>query len=420
MLGGATGTVVNTGTITGGSGVVIGGATLATVTTSGTIAGTAGTAVALGGPHPGGGGSSIPGRRSSSSMAAAAAAFSKSRPRGRERARRSERGGGVFGAASTTAYVSLGSVVNFSALQIDPSATFDGSGALSFATLINQGQINIASSDSLDIGTIASAATTGVIDLHTGGTVTFAGAVANQTLQFNPAGGIAAIDQPGKFLGTIAGFTAAGDAIDLTGLAFAGTTSVGFNSATNILTVTEGGTSATIQLDSEDYTGISWVAQTDASTGTEITVACYCRGTLILTADGEVPVEELAIGDEVVTILGRAVRPIKWIGRRSYGGFASRAEADPAGLRHRRGALADGVPRRDLWVSPNHALYLEGVLIEARDLVNGASVFQAEADRAGGVFPHRTRRATTSSSRKGRRPRAFIDDDSRFLFPQRP
>ena len=48
-------------------------------------------------------------------------------------------------------------------------------------------------------------------------------------------------------------------------------------------------------------------------------IACFCRGTLIETKRGEKNVEKLKIGDEVVTTSG-ALRPIKWIGRRSYGG----------------------------------------------------------------------------------------------------
>jgi hypothetical protein len=49
-------------------------------------------------------------------------------------------------------------------------------------------------------------------------------------------------------------------------------------------------------------------------------VACYCRGTLIETARGrQQKVEALKIGDKIRTAAG-ALRPIKWIWRRSYGG----------------------------------------------------------------------------------------------------
>jgi hypothetical protein len=39
-------------------------------------------------------------------------------------------------------------------------------------------------------------------------------------------------------------------------------------------------------------------------------------------------------------------------------------------------ALADGIPNRDLHVSPEHCLYLGGSLIPARLLQNGATVVQ--------------------------------------------
>ena len=106
-------------------------------------------------------------------------------------------------------------------------------------------------------------------------------------------------------------------------------------------------------------------------------VACYARGTLILTETGEVPVEDLKIGDTVVTFSG-APRPIRWIGTRAYDGRFVAGNREVLPIRVAAGALSEGVPARDLFVSPAHSLYFDDVLVPAEHLVNGVTIEQAQ------------------------------------------
>ena len=95
---------------------------------------------------------------------------------------------------------------------------------------------------------------------------------------------------------------------------------------------------------------------------------------------GEVAVEALAEGDLVATLGG--MRPVTWIGRRRVDIAAHRDPEAVQPIRLRRDAVAPGVPSRDLLVSPDHAIHLDGVLIPARLLVNGASIVQETGLRA--------------------------------------
>jgi len=103
---------------------------------------------------------------------------------------------------------------------------------------------------------------------------------------------------------------------------------------------------------------------------------CFAAGTRILTASGAlVPVEDLREGDAVETYNGEAARII-WIGRRA---IAPRRHPRPESVQPilvTAGALGNGLPWRDLVVSPDHALFLEGFLIPAKVLTNGFSVRQ--------------------------------------------
>lgn len=108
----------------------------------------------------------------------------------------------------------------------------------------------------------------------------------------------------------------------------------------------------------------------DDQTGDE--VACFLPGTLILTDKGEVQVQELRVGDSIVT-LGGQCRRLCWIGHgRTLAKRGRRSAATPVIVR--KGAFADNVPHRDLRVTKGHSFYIDNVLIPAEHLVNHRSI----------------------------------------------
>jgi hypothetical protein len=83
----------------------------------------------------------------------------------------------------------------------------------------------------------------------------------------------------------------------------------------------------------------------------------------------------LAIGDAVVTVHG-AVRPVVWIGRRWIDCRRHAAPRRGRPVRVRAHAFGAAVPGRDLLLSPDHAVFVEDVLVPVRCLIDGAGVVQ--------------------------------------------
>ena len=95
-----------------------------------------------------------------------------------------------------------------------------------------------------------------------------------------------------------------------------------------------------------------------------VAVVCFAQGTLIAAPDGRsVPVEELRVGDQVLT-LDHAARPITWVGAMSFGRaqVAHHSKLRPVVIS--ASALAPGVPDRMLRVSQQHRLLLRSKIAE--------------------------------------------------------
>ncbi len=120
----------------------------------------------------------------------------------------------------------------------------------------------------------------------------------------------------------------------------------------------------------------------DTSTGSDDTLSavCYCKGTMIMTSVGEIAVEELAVGVEVMTTTGD-LEPVIWMGRNTIDCDRQLHKDKAYPVRILKDAFGLNMPKRDLYVSPDHSLYVDGVMIPAYCLINGVTIKQDRAEK---------------------------------------
>lgn len=116
----------------------------------------------------------------------------------------------------------------------------------------------------------------------------------------------------------------------------------------------------------------------------EINAVCFLTGTAIATPDGPRAVETLTPGDAILTAQGRVV-PMRFNFHQTIATRFGPAERLMP-VRVAKGALGGGLPERDLTLTADHALLVDGLLINAGALVNGTTITRVPLSEFGGRY----------------------------------
>ncbi|WP_458425263.1 Hint domain-containing protein [Methylorubrum extorquens] len=149
---------------------------------------------------------------------------------------------------------------------------------------------------------------------------------------------------------------------------------------------------------------------------------CFTTGTLIRTSRGEVAVEDLLVGDIAVTASG-TLRPITWIGRREMDAAGAALPFHQQPVRVRAGAFGQGLPVRDLSLSPGHPVLVGadagnegGVLVPVMCLINGMTITREPVTRV--TYWHVELDAHDILLAEGLPAESYIDGGDRAFFSE--
>ena len=235
--------------------------------------------------------------------------------------------------------------------------------------------------------------------LYTGGTAT--GVVIN-------GGGTLTLDG-----GTVSGTTLAIGATVIDQQITYQSGMTGTITGSDLLVSTAGGTEVfDLQVVDDDAGGI--VNVTAAPDGHSLEIAlCFYPGTGIATPQGARAVETLRPGDLVLTANGAL--PVRWIGQSHIDTrFGDKRRSLP--VRITAGALGGGLPRRDLLLSPGHAVFLDGILAHASALVNGETIIQEHAVPQQFTYYHVELATHELLLAEGVQAESFVDNVDRMHF----
>lgn len=208
------------------------------------------------------------------------------------------------------------------------------------------------------------------------------------------------------------------DGIVLSGVKAADITSTSYSADGNYVTLSfnEGG-SVTLHID--DVSTYGYELSSDAD-GNAVYEVCFLAGSMIRTPSGDVAVETLQLGDEVLTFADgqSSVRKVTWAGK-AHANVRAGLPDDEAGypVRILKDAITDGVPYKDMLITSEHCLFFDGKFVPVRMLVNGSSIFYDKSITSYDYYHVETEEHSVITA-DGMLTESYLDTGNRRAFRQ--
>lgn len=338
------------------------------------------------------------------------------------------------GASISTTIASGGSVgvagtLTSAIVQGGATASVISGGKATSTTIQSAGTLNVASGATLGTTTVsnggvvsaASGSTiSGVVTLVNGATATIP-STAGGTVDLSGTNANLIITGTGSPTTVISGFTgtAAGDTdgITLANVKTANVGSVTYPDADHVTLTLKDGSAVTLNI--VGVQALGYELDSD-SNGNLVYAVCFLEDTQIAVPDGLKAIQDMAVGDEVlISREGVTVTDaITWVGK-AHWNVRTHLPDDQAGypVRVLQNAIAEGVPFKDLLVTAEHCLFLNGHFVPARMLVNGRSIFYDKTITSYDYYHIETTKHSIVSA-DGLLTESYLDTGNRHSFSQ--
>ncbi|MCG4255458.1 Hint domain-containing protein [Acetobacter senegalensis] len=311
----------------------------------------------------------------------------------------------------------LGALTGSSFTANGGTITITGDNAIS---ALSGNSYTIENGGTINLGTLS----TSEISALGGSTITFGD--GGGTLVITPASGVTLLT-----FSNISGFGNAGSTIEIPGAgevinatydSTSGTTSITTDTGVTV-EVSGDYTASNNSLYQQESGGNLYIsASSTNSLGTSAILVCFLSGSMIRTSKGDVAVEDIQIGDQVVTFDWRnnqdVIRPVIWTGK---GHCKVRFDLpdDEAGwpVRVIKNAISDGVPYKDMLITAEHCLFFRDRFVPVRMLVNGVSIFYDKSITSYDYYHVETEQHSVITA-DGMLTESYLDTGNRSSFRQ--